>query len=140
MRRSRVFHHRDSLTNGGGSHLLPSLYSVASTLQALAITTGYVDPNATPDQALLRVLPLLTTACVEVSIVEDFERFRQDVGGPEGAVAIIDSNGNCVWTSTEFLESRAQIADGSVDLQSLERSLTEILTSTNPNGDVDMGG
>ena len=89
------------------------------------------------DQTLLRVLPLVTTACVEVSVVEEFEHFRSEVGGPEGCIAVIDEGANCVWTSTEFLDSRAQISDGNVDLQSLERSLMEVLMSN--NDDVAMG-
>ena len=107
--------------------MLPRLYQVSSQLQALAITTGYLSPNAVADQSLLTVLPLVTTACVEVSVVEEYEQFRRNVGGPEGALAVVDAFSNCIWTSTEFLANRSAINDGMVDLPSLEASITEAL-------------
>ena len=79
------------------------------------------------DQALLQILPLVTTACVEVTVVEEYERFRQSVGGPEGCVAVIDGLGNCVWTSTEFLDSRVSINAGYVDVPTLQNSLLQVL-------------
>lgn len=87
------------------------------------------------DQALLRIVPLVTTAGVEVNVVEAFEQFRQEVGGD--CLAVIDPNGNCVWTSTEFLNDTASNAHGQKDLQSLQESLMAVFTS-NP-GDVAMG-
>ena len=114
------------------SHILPSLYSASPTLQALAITSGYVSPNAMSDQALQRMLPLVTTACVDATIVEDFERFRRDVGGPEGCLAVIAPDGTCLWSSAD---SFANIATDE-DVMSLQWQIVNALTVEDPMLDV----
>ena len=83
------------------------------------------------EQGLLRILPLVTTACVEVTVVEEFAQFRQEAGGPEGCIAVIDAQGTCVWTSSEALGSN----DG---LQSMQSALVDVLT-TSSTADVAMG-
>lgn len=87
------------------------------------------------DQNLLRTLPLVTTACVEVTVVEEFEHFRRDVGGPEGCLTVIDPNGACVWNSTESFG--AQVSSNE-DLVSLQQALVGVVSSGNA-GDVSMG-
>lgn len=69
-------------------------------MQAFAITTGYVSPNAMADQALQRVLPLVTTAGVEATVVEEFEQFRRDLGGEGDCVAVVGPDGTCLYSST----------------------------------------
>jgi hypothetical protein len=59
------------------------------------------------DQALQRVLPLATTACVDAVVVEEFESFRRELGGPEGCIAVISPDGTCVWSSTESFSADA---------------------------------
>lgn len=72
------------------------------------------------DQSLLRILPLVTTACVEASIVEDFAKFRQEIrGGPEGSLVVVNPEGTCVWTSAQ--------APRNMDIQGLERALKSAL-------------
>lgn len=112
------------------SQILPSLYQVSPTLQALAITAGYVSPNSASDQSLLRILPLVTTACVEVTVVEEFAQFRREIGGPEGCIAVLNAYGTCVWSSSEAMGSED-------DLQTLQRALTDVLTSSD-DADVTM--
>ena len=116
------------------SHMLPSLYIVSPSLQALGLTAGYVSPNSVSDQNLWRALPLLTTACVDVSVVEDFERFRRDIGGPQGALAVIDPTGFCVWNSTESFSASIETVN---DVLSLENALIDVLSGSNA-GDVSM--
>lgn len=62
------------------------------------MTAGYIDPNATPDQKLSRILPLTTTSGLQGSVAEDFEAFRRDLG-PGDCVAVISAAGECIWTS-----------------------------------------
>lgn len=82
------------------SHLLPTLYQHRPNLQALALTAGYLPPNATPDRTLSRLLPLTTTAGLEASVAEAFERFRRALG-PGECIAVVDAAGTCTWTSRE---------------------------------------
>ncbi|KAK5173380.1 uncharacterized protein LTR77_002061 [Saxophila tyrrhenica] len=116
-------------------HVLPSLYHVSPSLQALAVTAGYVNPNATPDRALLRELPLITTACVDGTVVEEFEAFRREVGGPEGCIAVISPDGTCVWSSAEALPGGVN-SDG--DVEELRRQMLGVLGGGR-GGDVAMG-
>ena len=110
------------------SHILPTLYNVSPSLQALAITAGYVNPNSTPNQSLLRTLPLVTTSCVEVNVVEEFESFRRDVGGQTGCIAVIDPNGTCIWSLTE---SDGISISTTEDLLGLEQTLVAFLDQSN---------
>lgn len=89
------------------SQLLPSLYAASPTLQALAITEGYVDPNAIPDQTLLRRLPLVTTAGMMDDVVEELQAFREEVGASASCVAVIDPRGICVWNSVDDVDLTA---------------------------------
>ena len=85
------------------SEILPSLYDVSPSLQALAVTDGYVDPNAISNHVLQRRLPLTPTAGLEVDIAEDFEAFKRDVA-PGDCIAVINGSGTCVWTTGEAQE------------------------------------
>lgn len=95
--------------------MLPILYSIAPKLQALAITAGYLAPNAASDQVLSRLLPLTTTAGLEGRVAEEFEDFRRELGVAD-CVALISASGVCIWTSRE--------CGGAQDLQ---RGLSEAL-------------
>ena len=117
------------------SHILPTLYNTAPTLQALAVTGGYVSPNSTPHQSLLRMLPLVTTAGMEVTVAEEFEAFRREVGGCDSCVAVVDYRGVCVWSSVEALEPHLT---GVGRVQALERALSGVIGVDGP-GDVAMG-
>ena len=77
----------------------------------------------------------MTTACVEVTVVEEFEQFRRDVGGPEGCLAVVDPSGTCVWNSTESFGARVETND---DLLALEQALVGAVSGSNA-GDVPMG-
>ena len=87
------------------------------------------------DQHLLRALPLVTTASVEVTVVEEFENFRGDVGGSEDCLTVIDFRGACVWNSTESFGSGVSTNE---DLVMLQHQLVGALDSGNA-GDVSMG-
>ena len=116
------------------SHILPSLYKVSPSLQALAVTTGYVNPNSISDRNLLRAVPFVTTAGLEVTVMEEFEEFRRELGVPESCIAIIDASGRCVWsTATAF----AAVQDDYGDITGLHKALIRVLGSNN-DGDLPM--
>ncbi|KAK3712615.1 hypothetical protein LTR37_009058 [Vermiconidia calcicola] len=108
---------------------------ISPDLQALAITAGYVSPNSMSDQSLLRELPLVTTACVDGITVEEFEHFRQEVGGPQGCIAVISPECNCVWNSSESFGADISTHE---DLMSLQWQLVNAVGGGNA-GDVAMG-
>ena len=117
------------------SQILPSLYRAAPNLQALAVTGGYLSPNSTPHQNLLRALPLVTTAGMEVTVAEEFEGFRLEVGGWGSCIAVIDHRGLCVWSSAESLNPHLTTIES---VAALERALMGVV-GTNESGDVAMG-
>lgn len=87
------------------------------------------------DQALQRVLPLVTTAGVDSTVVEDFERFRRDIGGAGDCVAVVGPDGTCLWSSVEDVDAET-ISDAGV-----ARMRVQIVEALTPavTGDVMMG-
>ena len=80
---------------------------------------------------MLLNLPLITTAGVDTSVVEDLESFQQNLGAPTGCIAIIDACGNCIWTNADI----GGTSDPTTD--DLARALTNVLQSSTE--DVAMG-
>jgi hypothetical protein len=81
------------------------------------------------------VLPLVTTAGMEVTIAEEFEGFRQEAGGCESCIAVIDHRGLCVWSSAESLGPHLTTIES---VPTLEQALMGVI-GTNESGDVAMG-
>lgn len=97
--------------------MLPSLHAICPNLQVLAVTSGYSDPNATPNSDLLRLIPLTTTAGLESVVAEEFAAFRAELGSAD-CVAAVSAGGVCFWSSRE-----------AKSLQDLEQGLTSALTN-----------
>jgi hypothetical protein len=112
---------------------LPSLYDIAPNLQALAIADDLLDAITIPGQSLLRKLPLVTTAGMEVSIVEEFRAFHQDICNNKDCIVAIDPRGVCVWHS-----AKTTLGTIAADLDELWNSLVDV-SPTVGSRDVDMG-
>jgi hypothetical protein len=87
------------------------------------------------DQALLRILPLVTTAAVEASVAEDFDRFRSEVGGGDECIAVTSPSGSCIWSSVETFRAGVTCDD---DVKSLQLQMLQVLNGGCSN-DVAMG-
>lgn len=78
---------------------------------------------------------MITTACVDATVVEEFASFRRDVGGPEGCITVISPDGTCVWTSAESFPPGVNSDE---DVESLRWQILHALEGKG-KGDVAMG-
>lgn len=70
----------------------------------------------------------MTTTCVDAAIVAELEGFRRAVGGEEEeCIAVVDPDGQCVWTSTEVLDRRATDGGAFRDAEGWRREIVSVL-------------
>ena len=109
--------------------MLPTLYTLSPNLQALAVTAGYLSPNAMADRTQSRMVPMTTTAGLEGTVAEDFEAFRRELGEGD-CIAVVSAAGECVWTSRE--------ASSLLDLQKGLNEALKACSVASGGGDVAM--
>ncbi|TKA75221.1 hypothetical protein B0A55_05894 [Friedmanniomyces simplex] len=118
--------------------MLPRLYGYAADLQALAIVTSRTGVGAasatatTPAQPNLdRVLPRITLSDLREDIAADLADFHETLGGPEDAIVLLESTGQCLWSSDQLdlsqTTSRDDTATTTAAAVLLQEALSEVL-------------
>ena len=84
------------------SRCLPSLYHVAPSLQALAISTASLGMQGPGSPADARALPVKAICDLDEHIASDLDSFRLMLLDPRDALVVFDASGTCLWSSDEL--------------------------------------
>jgi len=111
--------------------ILPSLYPIAPSLQALAILTDEPASHQLSEPEDARILPMITISDLDESVACELEECRQALADPNDSIVVFDASGTCLWTSHEFDHASLSgpVVDSDSHVNGLSHPIRSVLAS-----------